>query len=122
MVDPDDDPVDEILAASRDCAQRFELWFEHVRHGDPWFAEASAPSGRRGLSADRHRRSDDARSGARSSTDPRRAVLAVSKHSDDAPSAPVREPAGSLFSAALLAKRGFQARGTVPVSQERNDS
>jgi hypothetical protein len=42
MVDPDDDLIEEILACSRDRAQRFERWLEHLRSDDPGFAEASA--------------------------------------------------------------------------------
>ena len=42
MVDPNDDPVDEILARSRDRAERYAAWLAHLRAGDPAFAEASA--------------------------------------------------------------------------------
>jgi hypothetical protein len=42
MTDPDDDPVEEILARSRDRAERFGAWPEQLRVGDPTFAEASA--------------------------------------------------------------------------------
>ena len=42
MVDPDDEPVEEILARGRDRAARYGAWLEHLRAGDPAFAEASA--------------------------------------------------------------------------------
>jgi hypothetical protein len=42
MADPDDDPVDEILARSRDRAERYAIWLTHLRSGDPAFGEASA--------------------------------------------------------------------------------
>ena len=40
-VDADGDLMEEILARSRDRAQRFERWIEQLRAGDPVFAEAS---------------------------------------------------------------------------------
>jgi hypothetical protein len=39
MTDPDDDPIEEILARSRDRAERFQAWLEQLRAGDPTFAE-----------------------------------------------------------------------------------
>ena len=42
MIGPDDDPIDELLARSRDRAERFKRWLDHLRCGDPSFAEASA--------------------------------------------------------------------------------
>ena len=42
MVDPNDDPVDEILARSRDRAERYAGWLAHLRAGDPAVSEASA--------------------------------------------------------------------------------
>jgi hypothetical protein len=41
MVDPDDDPIEEILARSRERAVCFQAWLDHLRAGDPGFAEAS---------------------------------------------------------------------------------
>jgi hypothetical protein len=41
MIDPDEDPVEEILARSREPDDRFGRWLEHLRSGDPAFAEAS---------------------------------------------------------------------------------
>ncbi len=41
MTDPDDDPIKEILARSRDRNARFEAWLDHLRAGDPVFAQAS---------------------------------------------------------------------------------
>src|SRR5437899_12681268 len=42
MADPDDDPLEEIFARARDRVDRFQLWLERLRSGDPAFAEASA--------------------------------------------------------------------------------
>jgi hypothetical protein len=42
MVDPDDDPIEDVLARSRDRSERFKVWLEHLRSGDPAFSEASA--------------------------------------------------------------------------------
>ena len=42
MVDPDDDPLEDVLARARDRAARYAVWLEHLRSGDPAFAEASA--------------------------------------------------------------------------------
>jgi hypothetical protein len=35
MTDPDDDPIEEILARSRDRAERIQAWLEQLRAGDP---------------------------------------------------------------------------------------
>ena len=42
MADPDDDPLEDALARARDRAERYGVWLEHRRGGDPAFAEASA--------------------------------------------------------------------------------
>ena len=42
MADPDDDPLEDALARARDRAERYGVWLEHLRGGDPAFAEASA--------------------------------------------------------------------------------
>lgn len=41
MIDPDDDPIGEILARSRERAERFGRSLDQLRSGDPAFAEAS---------------------------------------------------------------------------------
>jgi len=38
----EDDPVEDVLAQLRERDARFQLWLEHLRAGDPAFAEASA--------------------------------------------------------------------------------
>jgi hypothetical protein len=47
MIDPDSDPIEEILARSR-CAERCELRLDHLRSGDLAFAEASGLHGAKG--------------------------------------------------------------------------
>ena len=42
MADRDDDALEDALARARDRAQRYSVWLEHLRGGDPVFAEASA--------------------------------------------------------------------------------
>jgi len=45
MIDPRDepeDPLDEMLARSRDRAARYGAWLAQLRAGDPAFADASA--------------------------------------------------------------------------------
>ena len=42
MADPEDDPLEDALARARDRAERYGVWLEHLRGGDPAFAEASA--------------------------------------------------------------------------------
>jgi hypothetical protein len=37
----DDEPLEDLLARSRDHAQQFNMWLEQLRAGDPAFAEAS---------------------------------------------------------------------------------
>jgi hypothetical protein len=39
---PDDDPIEDVLARSRDRATRFSQYLAHLRAGDPRFADASA--------------------------------------------------------------------------------
>jgi hypothetical protein len=36
----DDEPLEDLLASSRDRAQQFNVWLEQLRAGDPAFAEA----------------------------------------------------------------------------------
>jgi hypothetical protein len=38
----DDEPLEDLLARSRDRAQQFDSWLDQLRAGDPAFAEASA--------------------------------------------------------------------------------
>lgn len=42
MADPDGDPLEDALARARDRAGRYSVWLEHLRGGDPAFAEALA--------------------------------------------------------------------------------
>jgi hypothetical protein len=42
MTDPDDDPLEDARERDRDRAERYGAWLEHLRAGDPAFAEASA--------------------------------------------------------------------------------
>jgi hypothetical protein len=42
MTNDDDDPVEATIARMRDRADRFALWIQQLRAGDPAFAEASA--------------------------------------------------------------------------------
>lgn len=37
----DDEPLEDLLARSRDHAQQFNVWLDQLRAGDPAFAEAS---------------------------------------------------------------------------------
>ena len=37
----DDEPLEDLLAQSRDHAQQFNVWLDQLRAGDPAFAEAS---------------------------------------------------------------------------------
>ena len=37
----EDDPIEEILARTRDRDARFQAWLDHLRASDPVFAEAS---------------------------------------------------------------------------------
>ena len=42
MGDPDDEALEDALARARDRTERYGVWLEHLRGGDPAFAEASA--------------------------------------------------------------------------------
>ena len=42
MADPDDFPLEDAGARARDRAERYGVWLEYLRGGDPAFAEASA--------------------------------------------------------------------------------
>src|SRR5512132_3187917 len=42
MADPDEDPLEEAFVRARNRAERYGVWLEHLRSGDPAFADASA--------------------------------------------------------------------------------
>ncbi len=42
MADPGDEALEDALARARDRAERYGVWLEHLRGGDPAIAEASA--------------------------------------------------------------------------------